>query len=154
MVPSKMVKAATDVGHCWAQAEELFGQFKVPCWISPDDAAGRLLLRTKGTVLLGFGGQPSEVYEALIEKIEDDSVTVRLSAQCCLELSLAAAQVVKVEAQFQVNRVPLCEMHDNIDRLKPEHIERILFPTLSVHTPRQQVRHQLIPFPSFPIIAS
>ena len=140
MVPSKMMKAATDVGYRWAQGEELFGQFKVPCSISPDDTAGRLLLRTRGAVLLRFGGQPSEVYEALIEKIEDDSVTVRLSAQCCRELSLAVAKVVKVEAQFQVNRVPLCEMHDNIDRLKPEHIERILFPTLSVRTPRHQVR--------------
>ena len=126
-------------GTVWAQGDELFGRFKVPLSVSPDDAAGRLLLRTKGSVLLA-SNKCSEgvVYESIIETLEGDYVSVKLSAQCCKELALQDECEVTVDVQFLINRIPLCEMHDNIARLGPEQI-RILFPVPSENRNLQEV---------------
>ena len=134
---------ARNNGTVWAQGGELFGRFKVPVSISPDDAAGRLLLRTKGSVLLASNTcSEGVVYESLIETLEGDYVTVKLSAQCCKELALQDECEVTVDVQFLINRIPLCEMHDNIARLGPEQI-RILFPVPSENRNLQEVRSSI-----------
>ena len=118
-------------------AEEgwLYGSFHVSRPITPDDAGGRLLLRnlfkSAGSILLAKSQSPdSLVYEALVDSVEGSRVILKLSAQCCEDLGLTDNRDATVDVQFQINRLPLCEMHDNIDRLGPEHV-RILFPAFS-----------------------
>ena len=119
---------------------ELFGQIAVPFPITPDDAAGRLLIRNTsgGRVLLRpCNGDQKTVYEALIKSIDHEKVVVTLSQQFCSEIGLGNNSV-EVDVQFQINRTPLCEMHDAIDRLGPEH-GRILFPTVYNQHPQGEV---------------
>lgn len=118
-----------------AQEGWLYGLFHVGRPITPDDANGRLLLRNLfrsiGSVLIAKTQSPdSVVYEALVDSVEDSRVILKLSAQCCEGLVLTNNSDVTVDVQFHINRLPLCEMHDNIDRLGPEHV-RILFPEFS-----------------------
>ena len=118
-----------------AQEGWLYGSFHVSRPITPDDADGRLLLRNLfgsiGSVLIAKTQSPdSVVYEAFVDSIEDNRVILKLSAQCCEDLALTNNSDVTVDVQFHISRLPLCEMHDNIDRLGPEHV-RILFPEFS-----------------------
>lgn len=117
-----------------AQEGWLYGSFHVVRPITPDDAQGRLLLRNLfsglGSVLIARSQKDSVAYEAFVDSVEDSRVIIKLSERCCKELKLSHNTFVTVDLQFHINRLPLCEMHDNIDRLGPEHF-RILFPELS-----------------------
>ncbi|KAJ7378405.1 helicase [Desmophyllum pertusum] len=118
-----------------AQEGWLYGSFHVSRPITPDNADGKLLLRnllrSMGSVLIAKTQSPdSVVYEALVDSVEDSRVILKLSVQCCEDLALTDNSDATVDVQFRINRLPLCEMHDNIDRLGPEHI-RILFPAFS-----------------------
>ena len=118
-----------------AQEGWLYGSFHVTRPITPDDADGRLLLRnifsSMGLVLITKSQSCNAlVYEALVDSVEDNRVILKLSARCCEDLALTNNSEALVDVQFCINRLPLCEMHDNIDRLGPEHI-RILFPAFS-----------------------
>lgn len=124
----------TDEVLC-AQEGWLYGSFHVSRPITPDDANGRLLLRnlfgSMGSVLIAKSQIPdSVVYEALVDSVEDSRVILKLSSRCCEDLALSNNSDVTVDVQFHINRLPLCEMHDNINRLGPEHV-RILFPEFS-----------------------
>ena len=124
----------TDEVLC-AQEGWLYGSFHVSRPITPDDANGRLLLRnlfgSMGSVLIAKSQiTDSVVYEALVDSVEDSRVVLKLSSRCCEDLALSNNSDVTVDVQFHINRLPLCEMHDNIDRLGPEHV-RILFPEFS-----------------------
>ena len=112
-----------------AQGDWLYGSFHVTRSITPDDAEGRLLMRTLGTVLIAKSNEGSVVYEALVDSVEDSRIIVKLSKRCCEELKLSNSSSLTVDIQFYINRLPLCEMHDSIDRLGPEHL-RIVFPEL------------------------
>lgn len=70
------------------------------------------------------------IYEALVESVEESRVILKLPARFCGDLGLNDNSKITVDIQFQINRLPLCEMHDAIDRLGPQHI-RILFPAFS-----------------------
>lgn len=127
-----------------AQEGWLYGFFHVSRPITPDDMDGRLLLRNLfgsiSSVLIAKTQSPnSVVYEALVDSVEDDRVILKLSAQCCEYLALTNNSDVTVDVQFHINRLPLCEMHDNIDRLGPEHV-RILFPEFSSVGLEEKVR--------------
>ena len=118
-----------------AQEGWLYGSFHVSRPITPDDADGRLLLRnlfrSLGSVLISKSHCPnSVVYEAFVESVEERRVILKLSARCCGDLGLTDNSESTVDVQFHINRLPLCEMHDAIDRLGPQHI-RILFPAIS-----------------------
>ncbi|XP_078736783.1 putative helicase with zinc finger domain [Lampetra fluviatilis] len=69
-----------------------------------------------------------KVYQAMIEEKTKEYVFLRISRQCCQELGLRADQQIKVELQFQLNRLPLCEMHYAVDRI-PE--PALLFPVVA-----------------------
>jgi len=117
-----------------AQEGLVYGSFHVVRPITPDDAQGRLLLRnlfrSSGSVLIAKSQKDSVVYEALVDSVEDSRVILKLSETFCKNLALSNNSFTTVDVQFHINRLPLCEMHDNIDRLGPEHF-RILFPELS-----------------------
>ena len=96
--------------------------------LRPDDAAGRLLYRNVDSVWLQLCNAASnKVYEAPVEKVESECVVLRLSSKMCTELNLFDTCDVDVNAQFQLSRSPLCQMHAAIDRLTERQM-CILFP--------------------------
>ena len=110
----------------FAENGELFGILKF--LLQPDDAAGRLLIRNVKCAWLKMAGSNSQkVYEVLVQKVESESVVLKLSSQMCLDLHLSDAGNISVDAQFQLNRQPLCEWHAAIDRLGPIQLS-LLFP--------------------------
>lgn len=109
---------------------ELFGilKFQENESLQPDDAAGRLLIRNVKSAWLKMTGTSSpNVYEVRIQKVDSESVALKLSSQMCLELQLTVASTISVDVQFQLNRQPLCEWHAAIDRLGPIQLS-LLFP--------------------------
>ncbi|XP_044184435.1 uncharacterized protein LOC114957638 isoform X2 [Acropora millepora] len=97
--------------------------------LRPDDAAGRLLYRNVNSVWLQLSqGVSNKVYEAPVEKVESECVVLRMSSKACSDLNLFDTCDVFVNAQFQLNRWPICEMHEAVDRLTPGQLERLVFP--------------------------
>uniref|UniRef100_UPI00398E5CD4 probable helicase with zinc finger domain isoform X3 n=1 Tax=Pristiophorus japonicus TaxID=55135 RepID=UPI00398E5CD4 len=96
--------------------------------ITKDTAAGRLVMEKVTSVLLmplskkkGLGlnqGNKEKVYEALVEDRSRECMLLRLSKECCEDLKLRPERDIEVELQFQLNRLPLCEMHLALDNLK------------------------------------
>ncbi|XP_007903968.1 probable helicase with zinc finger domain [Callorhinchus milii] len=96
--------------------------------ITKDTAAGRLVMEKVTSVLLmplskkrGLGlsqGNKEKVYEALVEDRTRECMLLRLSKECCEDLKLRPERDIEVELQFQLNRLPLCEMHLALDNLK------------------------------------
>ena len=114
----------------YAESDELFGilTFQENESLQPDDAAGRLLIRNvKSAWLKIAGGDSQKVYEVPIEKVDSESVALKLHSQMCSDLQLTDGGLVSVDLQFQLNRKPLCEWHAAIDRLGPIQL-RLLFP--------------------------
>ena len=117
-------------GLAYAENGELFGilKFQENETFQPDDAAGRLLIRNVKCAWLKTAGSISQkVYEVLVQKVDNESVTLKLSSQMCLDLQLTESSQISVDVQFQLNRQPLCEWHTAIDRLGPIQL-RLLFP--------------------------
>ena len=114
-----------------ALENELFGilQLQGKDTLRPDDAAGRLLYRNVNSIWLQLSQSVSnKVYEAPVEKVENERVVLRMSSKACSDLNLFDTCDVSVNAQFQLNRWPICEMHEAVDRLTPGQLERLVFP--------------------------
>ncbi|KFM82919.1 putative helicase with zinc finger, partial [Stegodyphus mimosarum] len=120
----------------YAHDGELFANMQLSSVLSEDSASGRLVLTNCSTVLLApvktKGEEQRKVYEAVIEDKGKTAIYIRLSKRCCEELKLEPDREILVEVQFQLNRLPLCEMHFAVDRL---HLPSIVFPDISV-TPK------------------
>lgn len=128
-------------GVVYAGSGELFGilEFQDNKSLQPDDAASRLLIRNVNSAWIKMAGSSSQkVYEALVQKVENDCVALKLSSQMCLDLELSDAGQISVDVQFQLNRKPLCEWHAATDRLGPIQLS-LLFPTPSTPQIQQEV---------------
>ncbi|XP_013914314.1 PREDICTED: probable helicase with zinc finger domain [Thamnophis sirtalis] len=143
-------------GAKYAQNGQLFGRFKLTETLSEDTLAGRLVMTKVNAVYLlpitkeksGLSqGTKEKVYEAIIEEKTKEYIFLRISRDCCEELNLRADCEMQVELQFQLNRLPLCEMHYALDRIKDN---GILFPDVSMTptipwSPNRQWDEQLDP---------
>ncbi|NP_998431.1 probable helicase with zinc finger domain [Danio rerio] len=145
-------------GAKYAQNGQLFARFKLTETLSEDTLAGRLVMTKVNSVLLlpvfkermgqnQPAGAKERVYEALIEEKTKDYIFLRVCKECCDELGLVADQELQVELQFQLNRLPLCEMHYALDRVRDN---SILFPDISLTptipwSPNRQWDEQLDP---------
>uniref|UniRef100_A0A8C7Z521 Probable helicase with zinc finger domain n=1 Tax=Oryzias sinensis TaxID=183150 RepID=A0A8C7Z521_9TELE len=146
------------VGAKYAQNGQLFARFKLTETLSEDTLAGRLVMTKVNSVLLlplsrdGVSSQPppgvkERVYEAVIEEKTKDYIFLRICKNCCEELGLQSDRELQVELQFQLNRLPLCEMHYALDRIKDN---CILFPDVTMvptipWSPNRQWDEQLDP---------
>ncbi|XP_069807997.1 probable helicase with zinc finger domain [Dendropsophus ebraccatus] len=128
-------------GAKYAQNGQLFGRFKLTETLSEDTLAGRLVMTKVNAVYLlpvskeksaQSQGSKEKVYEAVIEEKTKDYIFLRICKDCCEELRLRADREMQVELQFQLNRLPLCEMHYALDRVRDN---GILFPDLSATPP-------------------
>uniref|UniRef100_H3ARD5 Probable helicase with zinc finger domain n=1 Tax=Latimeria chalumnae TaxID=7897 RepID=H3ARD5_LATCH len=143
-------------GAKFAQNGQLFGRFKLTETLSEETLAGRLVMTKVNAVYLlpvikeksvQTQGTKEKVYEAVIEEKTKDYIFLRISKECCEELKLRADREMQVELQFQLNRLPLCEMHYALDRIKDN---SILFPDVSLTptipwSPNRQWDEQLDP---------
>ena len=128
-------------GMKFAVDNELFGVLYLleEDALRPDDAAGRLLYRNVSSVWLQLADSVSnKVYEALVEKVESECVVLRLSSKTVSDLLLYDTCDVSVNAQFQLNRRPLCEMHAAVDRITTAQL-RLIFPEPRVPVVRSEV---------------
>ena len=55
-----------------------------------------------------------------------------ICCSCCRELGLRKGMNIPLEIQFQMSRLPFCEMHKAVDLLKDT---KIVFPDLSLLKP-------------------
>ena len=107
--------------------------------LQPDDAASRLLIRSVNSAWIKIVGSSSQnVYETLVENIENESVAFKLSSQMCSELNVSNGGQISVDVQFQLNRKSLCDWHAAIDRLGPIQLS-LLFPTPDASQMEQEV---------------
>ncbi|XP_054986326.1 probable helicase with zinc finger domain isoform X2 [Sorex araneus] len=143
-------------GAKYAQNGQLFGRFKLTKTLSEDTLAGRLVMTKVSAVYLlpvpkerqtQTQGTKEKAYEATIEEKTKEYIFLRISRECCEELSLRPDHDAQVELQFQLNRLPLCEMHYALDRIKDN---GVLFPDISMTptipwSPNRQWDEQLDP---------
>uniref|UniRef100_A0A667ZS12 Probable helicase with zinc finger domain n=1 Tax=Myripristis murdjan TaxID=586833 RepID=A0A667ZS12_9TELE len=145
-------------GAKYAQNGQLFARFKLTETLSEDTLAGRLVMtKVNSVLLLPLGrewtssqpppGVKERVYEAVIEEKTKEYIFLRICKDCCEELGLQPDRELQVELQFQLNRLPLCEMHYALDRIKDN---TILFPDVSLvptipWSPNRQWDEQLDP---------
>eukprot|EP00095_Tigriopus_kingsejongensis_P007852 maker-scaffold62_size438377-snap-gene-2.15 protein:Tk07852 transcript:maker-scaffold62_size438377-snap-gene-2.15-mRNA-1 annotation:"helicase with zinc finger protein domain" len=104
----------------YARQGELFGQMALGSSLSEDTPAGRLILTNCNTLLLskpGPGAGRRTAYTSAIEDSGKDTLYLRMSTKMVSEFNLENGGTVEVEVQFQLNRVPLCEMHLAVDKL-------------------------------------
>ncbi|XP_012893338.1 PREDICTED: probable helicase with zinc finger domain isoform X1 [Dipodomys ordii] len=143
-------------GAKYAQNGQLFGRFKLTETLSEDTLAGRLVMTKVNAVyllpvpkekLIQTQGTKEKVYEATIEEKTKEYIFLRISRECCEELNLRPDCDIQVELQFQLNRLPLCEMHYALDRIKDN---GVLFPDINMTptipwSPNRQWDEQLDP---------
>ncbi|KAJ4923302.1 hypothetical protein JOQ06_016424, partial [Pogonophryne albipinna] len=146
------------VGAKYAQNGQLFARFKLTETLSEDTLAGRLVMTKVNSVLVlplardGYSNHPppgvkERVYEAVIEEKTKDYIFLRICKNCVEELGLLPDRELQVELQFQLNRLPLCEMQYALDRIKDN---GILFPDIALNptipwSPNRQWDEQLDP---------
>ncbi|XP_060058592.1 probable helicase with zinc finger domain isoform X2 [Erinaceus europaeus] len=143
-------------GAKYAQNGQLFGRFKLTKTLSEDTLAGRLVMTKVNAVyllpvpkekLVQTQGTKEKVYEATIEEKTKEYIFLRIPRECCEELNLRPDHDTQVELQFQLNRLPLCEMHYALDRIKDN---GVLFPDITMTptipwSPNRQWDEQLDP---------
>ncbi|KAF3852034.1 hypothetical protein F7725_005389 [Dissostichus mawsoni] len=114
------------VGAKYAQNGQLFARFKLTETLSEDTLAGRLVMTKQPSA----PGVKERVYEAVIEEKTKDYIFLRICKNCVEELGLLPDRELQVELQFQLNRLPLCEMQYALDRIKDN---GILFPDIALN---------------------
>ncbi|TRY67479.1 hypothetical protein TCAL_05962 [Tigriopus californicus] len=104
----------------YARQGELFGKMALGSSLSEDTPAGRLILTNCNVLYLSISAKTSGKRKAFTSAIEDsgkDTLFLRMSPKMVSEFDLKDGEHVEVEVQFQLNRVPLCEMHLAVDKL-------------------------------------
>ncbi|XP_070187827.1 probable helicase with zinc finger domain isoform X2 [Littorina saxatilis] len=106
---------------------ELFARLKLEDVLSEDSSAGRLILQNAQTAWVAPAGSgdnddgsskpKTQVYEAQIEDKGKTFIFLRLSADCVSDLNLTCDVEFHAQIQFQLNRLPKCEMHSAVDSL-------------------------------------
>ncbi len=118
----------------YSRPGELFGKMTLKGNLSEDTTSGRLILTNCTSLLLkkaekakktgsasstetGNSEQSLPVYMCGIEDSGKATLYLRLSPTMVKDLNLTSDQELEVEVQFQLNRLPVCEMHYAVDKL-------------------------------------
>ena len=101
----------------YARPGELFGSLSLRGNLSEDTTAGRLILTNCTSLLLKSESNQNKAYVTGIEDSGKANLYLRLSANLVTDFKLKDEDTFKVEVQFQLNRLPMCEMHLAIDKL-------------------------------------
>ncbi|KAK0154506.1 Helicase with zinc finger domain 2 [Merluccius polli] len=107
-------------GTVFANHGELFCTVSTPFNLTPDTPEGCVLKRSIRSGLIAPlcpKDHGSKVYEAIILKDTKNKIHLKLSKRCCSDLQLKTGETHQMELQFQLDRLPFCEMHKAIDLL-------------------------------------
>uniref|UniRef100_A0A3B3RSW3 Helicase with zinc finger 2 n=1 Tax=Paramormyrops kingsleyae TaxID=1676925 RepID=A0A3B3RSW3_9TELE len=116
-------------GMKFAPDRELFAEVPVHFSLTPDTPEGYVLRRSVCSALVApasAANQNNQVYEADIvrDASSENMMYLQLSKRCCHDMGLQSNMTCAMEVQFQISRLPLCEMHKAVDLL-PE-VEMVL----------------------------
>lgn len=128
LAPNGMATSTAKYSH----SGELFGVLELSQNISEETPPGYLILNNCNSLYLSKPGKKEtrpEVHEALIEDKSKNIIYLKLSADTVKALSLKHEDEVKVDIQFQPNRLTYCEWHSAIDKIADY---KILFPDTNV----------------------
>ncbi|XP_033117671.1 probable helicase with zinc finger domain [Anneissia japonica] len=131
LITSFLLVPHRNIGARYAQNGELFALLKLNNELSEDQSAGRLILTSCNLVLFGTSNddkEPETVYTAVIEEKGKGFVYLKLSKKCVDDLKLKADTDLECYVQFQLNRLPICEMHYAVDKIQDV---GIIFPEVS-----------------------
>lgn len=136
MATTFMLVPSRNSGARYAQDGQLFALMRLSDDLTQDTPSGRLVLNSCTSVLLTpvaqeGGSTPERVYEAPITEKSKDSIYLTLSKQCVEDLRLKNYSQLKVEIQFQLSRLHLCEMHYAVDKVPDM---SLLFPNVCSNT--------------------
>ena len=112
----------------YSRPGELFGKMSLKGNLSEDTTSGRLILTNCSSLLLRKSGTGSTdtgsatkngnvVYVTGIEDSGKATLYLRLSSRLVQDFDLKRDKELEVEVQFQLNRLPLVEMHHAVDQL-------------------------------------
>ncbi|XP_048877851.1 helicase with zinc finger domain 2 [Brienomyrus brachyistius] len=139
-------------GMKFAPDMELFAKVPVHFSLTPDTPEGYVLRRSVCSALVApasAANQNNQVYEADIvrDASSENMMCLQLSKRCCHDMGLQNNMTCDMEVQFQISRLPLCEMHEAVDLL-PE-VEMVLpdmsqccVPVHAVEYPRLNAKQQ------------
>ncbi|XP_041473482.1 probable helicase with zinc finger domain isoform X3 [Lytechinus variegatus] len=120
MATTFMLVPSRNSGARYAQDGQLFALMHLNDDLSDDTPGGRLILNSCSSVLLApvqDGKTTEKVYEAPITEKSKDSIYMTLSKECVDDLKLKNNSQIRVELQFQLSRLHLCEMHYAVDKV-------------------------------------
>ena len=103
----------------FAQSGEFFGQIYLSDCLVMDEVAGSLISRSVMSVILRpkLGQtQNNRIYECSIKMKTSQLVVIKLNEELCQEYDLEKHQSIYIDLKFRYNRIPICEMHEAIDR--------------------------------------
>lgn len=129
LVDSYILAPGTTSIMKYAQKGELYACMKLSSEVSEDLPAGRMIQTNCSSVFLApivpisKKVEPTlgrrKVFEAIIEDKGKKMIYLRLPKQCVTEFNLKPDREYVAEVQFQLNRMPFCEMHYSVDGLGP-----------------------------------
>jgi hypothetical protein len=117
--PNGMATSTAKYSH----SGELFAILELSQDISEDTSAGRLILNNCSSVYMSPSSVPKKkdekvsVYEAIIEDKSKNVIYLKLSADTVKTLNLKNDDEIKVDIQFQPNRLTYCEWHLAVDKI-------------------------------------
>lgn len=114
----------------YARPGELFGQMILDGNLSEDTPAGRLILTNCTSLLLKSPVNRKLAYVSEIEDSGKSTLYLRLCQSLVEDFKLKIDDDLQIEVQFQLNRLPLCEMHLAIDKL---HDLNLVYPDVISH---------------------
>ena len=103
----------------FAQSREFFGEIYLSDYLVMDEVAGNLKSRSVMSVILRpklEKTQSNRVYECSIKMKTSQLVIIKLNEELCQEYVFEKDQSIYIDLKFRYNRIPICEMHQTIDR--------------------------------------
>ncbi|XP_063003360.1 3'-5' exoribonuclease HELZ2 [Elgaria multicarinata webbii] len=103
----------------------LYAELRTPDALTPDSKEGHLLHRSVKTALLALDPPANNrVFEVSVDSkaFTERSIWLLLPQRCCSELGLKADTSVKVEVQFQIDRLLFRQWHEAVDQLCDEQL--------------------------------
>lgn len=121
LAPNGMATSTAKYSH----SGELFAILELSQDISEDTSAGRLILNNCSSVYMSPSSSKSgktkdekpQVYESIIEDKSKNIIYLKLSADTVKALNLKHDDEIKVDIQFQPNRLTYCEWHMAVDKI-------------------------------------
>ena len=103
----------------FAQLGEFFGKIHLSDYLAIDEVPGNLTSRLVMSVILRPKLEhvlSNRIYECSIKMKNSHLVVIKLNEELCQEYDIEKYRSIYIDLKFRYNRIPICEMHETIDR--------------------------------------